>query len=288
MTTFRLEVQIEQNHLQLLRNRKFPYALCIAMQVGKDYNVVWKAIKNFTGIHRFEWTTEEYQIFASNNFKVRDDTLEIMIIEYLLGHQPGVHVKPQSNSQSIRAQQQCKFTESMQSATDDLDSPEDDSFGVDNQGQAISFGLCAELDGEFNTIYNTPGKVIKGAIFRFEPHNKVRVWFSSTHETSTMVGKIDGPYCDVEFSDKKTALKVSYKGGEPGNGNWFLEGSAQREFLAQQVSALELREAKVQGVEAPEFEAREVEVKEVEAKEVEAPAVEASEAPGVESPGDER
>ncbi|KIK65989.1 hypothetical protein GYMLUDRAFT_257891 [Collybiopsis luxurians FD-317 M1] len=242
MTAYYVQIEIDANQLPLLKDPDFPYALCIARQVGENYNVVWKATKNITPINYFTCSSE-FEVFASDSFE--DDVL----------------VRARSNYEAIKVGQQCILDQYgvMKPATDDPNHPKKGTFKVINQGPAFNIGVRAKVDGEFKPVYVTPGKVIKGASFPFEPLPKFVIWFSLDYETSSMFWNIDGPYIIIDFSDGQTNAKIDYRGLEPGDGDWFLVPNDKRTGKSRGGVALPIvsgtRRVVVQGYEALGVEA---------------------------------
>ncbi|KIK66869.1 hypothetical protein GYMLUDRAFT_239091, partial [Collybiopsis luxurians FD-317 M1] len=103
-------------------------------------------------------------------------------------------------------------------AKDDTEHPVDGTFKVINNHGTIHFGVSAEVDGEYQIIYNSPTAIPGSA--SFTPVNEVRVWFGLQQKTSTMFLDIAGKYIDVNFEGTKTA-KVSYDGPN-NNPSWKL------------------------------------------------------------------
>ncbi|KIK52898.1 hypothetical protein GYMLUDRAFT_265290 [Collybiopsis luxurians FD-317 M1] len=192
MPTYTLNVMIDSEQLRILRENS--YTLCIAKkvrdQLGDKYNVVWKGIEEPMQANRFTWT-EEYQVFASNTFKVRD------------------LVEAKSNEVSIAYKQECLFddTGSMQHAKADP-KPVDGTFKITNQFGAIPFAISSEMNGEYNPNYISP-VIIKGHVV-FAPVNEVRVWFALKLPTGTMFSDFTGEYIELQFGGDKTTATVCY------------------------------------------------------------------------------
>ncbi len=94
-------------------------------------------------------------------------------------------------------------------------------FKVQNNYGKICIGAKCKLGGvAFQSIYASPTEVT--GELPFTPVNKVKVWFSLSDKTGSMISDATSNYIEVDLTEAKTA-SIAYEGEDPGNGHWVVK-----------------------------------------------------------------
>ncbi|KAK7033903.1 hypothetical protein VNI00_012527 [Paramarasmius palmivorus] len=195
MATYTLNVFIDTNQLQLMKD--LGYNLCIAKMFNDTYTVVWKGDMLYLQNNRFQWK-EEYEVFGANTYEV------------------GLLVENATNFEPIKFGQKCILdtTGVMGSAGG---TPNDSgSFRVENNYGSIHIGVSSKLGNQFLPIFNSPTEVAGTAFLT--PVNRVKVWFTTEYQTSSMIFQENEPGLEVDMTGR-TSATVEFKGPN-GKGQW--------------------------------------------------------------------
>jgi hypothetical protein len=214
VVTFRLNVEIATPHYKFFKSKE--YNLCVAKMVNDEYTVVWSGNHKYLEGTVFEWK-EQYQVFGQNEFEVsiflRSHTAFLMVNILI---QEGGLVRATSKPSKIDFGQTCVLdsTGDMELATGNPNTS--GQFKVKNEYGQICIGVNALMGGVYTPIFVSTD-VVSGT-GTFQPLNTVKVWFSKSQKTSTMILDWDTEGIEIPYEDT-TEMSIKFDGPE-GLGVW--------------------------------------------------------------------
>lgn len=193
------EINVEINTDDIKTLKDSSYKICFAKKVGdNDYNVVWQSYEYFSENNTFSWRPE-YQVFRTDTFKAQ------------------VTVKVASNPKDIGLGETTTI-DKYGILSDATTGGDETAINVNNEFKPTHIGISQVSEGIDGQMISTPIYVSENQCIlgtaRFQPVEKVLIWFESNVETGTMFTDMKSLSIEIDLTNKNTA-SVRYE-----KGNW--------------------------------------------------------------------